>query len=261
MRIISLLTDFGLEDNFVGVMKAVILNINPKASIVDICHNLNAHNIKAAAFILEASYRYFPKNTIHLAVVDPGVGSSRKKILVKTADFIFVGPDNGVLSLALQNQKIEKILEITNTKYFLRPVCDTFQARDIFAGVAAYLSIGERIESFGKKITTIKSLNLPKFKINRNNLIGEVIYIDRFGNLITNIDKKAFTGFVANNRFEIKINNKIIKSLSRSYADVKRGELLAIFDSFGNLEVSVNRGSAKDCLGAKETAAVITKRL
>lgn len=239
MTIITLLTDFGLEDNFVGVMKGVILGINPVARIVDITHNVRPQDIMSAAFLLKGSYKYFPKGTIHLVVVDPGVGSKRKAIIVKTEDYIFVGPDNGVLSLALDECKIKKIIHITNVNYFLKPVSDTFHGRDVFAPVTGYLAKGIQLEKFGREVREYKKLDIPKVKAGK----GQIIYIDRFGNLVTNIPK-GVSG-------KIQFKGISIDKISSSYAEVEIGRPLAIFGSFGNLEISIRNGSAKDYFRAK----------
>lgn len=250
MGVISILTDFGNKDNFAGVMKAVILKINPQAKIVDLCHNVQPQDITQAAFLLKNSFKYFPKGTVHLAVVDPGVGTKRKKILVKTTDYYFVAPDNGILSPSLRGENIQGIIEITNDEYFLKPASDTFAGRDIFAPVAAHLSLGRGIDNFGKRLKSIKGLRLAEPKRIKNKLLGEVIYIDRFGNLITNVTRDAFEGFVKNSGFKIYIANQWINKINRSYQEGKTNKPLAIFDSFGNLEISVAQASAQECLSA-----------
>lgn len=248
MGVISLLTDFGNKDNFVGVMKAVILSINPRAQIIDICHNVNPQDILEAGLLLKSSFKYFPRNTVHLVVVDPGVGSKRRPILVRTKDYYFVGPDNGVLNLALKDEVIEAIFELTEDKYFLKPISDTFHGRDIFAPVAAHLSLEKKIEDFGKRIKSIEQLDLPEPKQLKNKLVGQIIYIDRFGNLITNITKDNFEHFVKGHNFKICIADKMITRISHSYLEVKRNQTLAIFGSFGNLEISVAQANAKEYL-------------
>lgn len=251
MKIITLLTDFGLQDNFVGVMKGVILNVNPKAQIIDISHNVTPHSIFEGAFLLANSYKFFPKKTLHLAVVDPGVGSKRKPILVTTEDYFFIAPDNGILSLALRNEKIKKITHLTNKRFFLKPLSDTFHGRDIFAPVAAYLSLGRRIEDFGRSIKEIEGLKLPEVKFNKNFLIGEIIYIDRFGNLVTNITKGAFNDFIGKRNFVIELKGILIDKVSCSYSEAGRNSALATWDSFSYLEIAVNQGSAKEFFSAK----------
>lgn len=261
MQCISLLTDFGLQDNFVGVMKAVILKINPRVEIVDLCHQVKPQDIFEAAFLLKGSFRYFPKGTVHLVVVDPGVGSKRKKIVVKTRDYYFVAPDNGVLCPALADEQIQKIIEITNEKYFLKPLSHTFHGRDIFAPVASHLSLGKRIEVFGKRLNSIRQLDLPTARRMKDKLTGEVIYIDRFGNLITNINEDEFRDFVANSNFKIYIAGKELNKISRSYQEAEKNRPLAIFGSFGNLEISVREANARQFLSAdKGTPIQIVKK-
>jgi S-adenosylmethionine hydrolase len=261
MRCISFLTDFGLEDNFAGVMKAVILKINPRVEIIDLCHMVIPYDIYEAAFLLKGSYRYFPKGTIHLVVVDPGVGSERKKIVVKTRDFYFIAPDNGVLYPALADESVQKIIEITNERYFLKPLSHTFHGRDIFAPVAGHLSAGKRIEMFGKKLNSIRQLDLPGALRKKNTLTGEVVYIDRFGNLITNIRMDEFIDFVGGSRFKVFIADVELDNISRSYRGVEKNTPLAIFGSFGSLEISVREGNARRFLSSdKGTPVRIVKK-
>jgi len=257
MTVISLITDFGQKDNFVGVMKGVILSINPHAKIVDICHEVKPHDISEAAFLLKSSFKYFPKGSLHLVVVDPGVGSERKRLLVKTKDYFFVAPNNGVLSLALKGQPYLKAIEITNKKYFLKPTSDTFHGRDIFAPTAAYLSKGEDFSKFGKRIKSIKGLRLPQVKITSKSLIGEIIYIDRFGNLVSNIDKEMLDNFIKDKKFRIYIKDKTIEKLSHSYNEGTYLKPLVLIDSFNYLEIALNRGSACNYLKAKKGTEVI----
>ena len=249
MNLISLITDFGLKDNFVGVMKAVILKINPIAQIVDVCHEVKPQDILEAAFLLKNSFRYFPSGTVHLVVVDPQVGSKRKKIIAQTKNYFFVGPDNGALSLALKDERPVKIIGITQEKYFLKPVSDTFHGRDIFAPVSAYVSKGEDIRKFGRTIKSFKVLELPLVKVTKHELTGEIIYIDRFGNLVSNIDKDTFANFTKNKRFKICIKDKTIDKLSHSYSECAFRKPLALIDSFNYLEIAINSGSARDYLG------------
>lgn len=251
MQIISMITDFGLKDNFVGVMKAVILKINPKAQIVDICHEIKPQDILGAAFLLKSAFKYFPKNTVHLVVVDPGVGSQRKKIIVRTKNYYFVGPDNGVLSLSLKDEPPVEIMEISNQKYFLKPISDTFHGRDIFAPISAYILKGKDIRKFGKRIKSIQRLNLSRVKMTSKSLSGEIIYIDRFGNLVTNIDKDIFSRVTKNKKFKISIKDKVIYRLSQSYTEGGPLKPLALIDSFNYLEIALNGGSASDYLKAE----------
>lgn len=245
-----MLTDFGDRDNFVGVMKGVILKINPRANIVDLCHNVRPQDVGQAAFMLKNSFRYFPKGTVHLAVVDPGVGSSRKAILVKTKDYYFVGPDNGLLHPSLGCEDIEGVVHITQEKYFLKPVSRTFHGRDVFAPVAARVSLGEDIRAFGRSIAGIKRLELAEPEISRDKLTGRVVYIDGFGNLVTNISEASFKSFAGSSGFRIAVGGQSLRRVSASYEEAAKGRLLAVFGSFGNLEISKAKGSAEKALSA-----------
>jgi S-adenosylmethionine hydrolase len=247
MHIITLMTDFGFKDNFVGVMKGVIFGINPGVHIVDICHEIAPQDIMGAAFALKTSYRYFPKRTVHMVVIDPGVGSGRLPIFVKTRDYYFIGPDNGVLSLSLEEEKIEAIVYLNNHEFHLMPLSNTFHGRDIFAPVAAYLSKGISYQLFGKGIKDYKKIKLPKPKLSRRCISGEVIYTDRFGNLFTNVSQDL------KDRIKnpiIKIKNKAIKGIKRSYASARPNTLVSVWGSSGFLEIALNLGSAQDKLDA-----------
>jgi hypothetical protein len=256
MNCISLLTDFGLDGNFVGVMKAVILKVNPRAQILDICHGVKPQDIFGAAFLLGSAYAYFPHGTVHLVVVDPGVGSKRKGIIVETRNYLFVAPDNGVLSFALQKEKPLKIVEINNFNYFLKPVCSSFHGRDIFAPVSAHLSCGRGVDNFGTRLNSYQKLGFPKIKVTTNTLTGEIIYLDRFGNLVSNIEKNDFFNFIKSDKFKIFIQNKTFDRLSDSYSEVRPLKPLALFDSFNFLEIAVNSHSAEKLLNAKKGTAV-----
>lgn len=260
MKTIAILTDFGLSDNFVGVIKGVILKINPRVRLVDISHEICAHDTFQAAFLLKSSYRYFPKGTIFLVVVDPGVGSKRYPIIIRTKNYLFVGPDNGCLSLAACADGIEKIVVIENERYFLKPISFTFHGRDIFAPTAAHLSKGRDLNLFGRAVNSIKQLCIARPRVNKNILKGEIIYIDKFGNLITNIEEDLFRHFIRNKKFRILIKNTEIDSVVCSYQKVKPGEPLAIFGSFGFLEISINRGNARKFFLAKKGLAVSVHR-
>jgi len=184
MRLITLLTDFGMKDWFVGAMKGVILSLQPRATVVDITHEIPTGDVRAGAFALAASYWLFPRGTIHLAVVDPGVGSQRKAIAVRTTDYVFLGPDNGVLSWALARQKVRAIHALENEHYFLRNVSRTFHGRDIFSPVAAHLSRGVSIKRLGPPLLDFQRLEWPEPRQRKGRIEGQVVYIDRFGNAI-----------------------------------------------------------------------------
>ena len=254
MKIITLNTDFGLEDNFVGVMKGVILSINPDVRIVDINNYIPPQNILAADYSLNNSYKFFPKGTIHLVVVDPGVGSERSSILVATENYFFVGPDNGVFTSIYENNNSYQVYSLENRKYFLEHISSTFHGRDIFAPVAAHLSLGINPEVFGKELHKPFIMQIPKPKVNTGIILGEIIYVDRFGNLISNI-----TSNLLNNNDKIVINSEHIGRLSKSYSDVEIGKLVILKGSSGYIEVAINQGSALKFFGKKNIGIKIEK--
>jgi S-adenosylmethionine hydrolase len=249
MPIISLLTDFGVDDEYVGVMKGVILSINPAAVIVDITHRVEPQNILQAAILIKSTYRYFPEKTIHVIVVDPGVGSDRAILACEKEKHIFLAPDNGVLTLLLDETGNDKVVLIQNSDYFLKPVSRTFHGRDIFAPVAAYLSIGTAIEEFGPALDPRKMIRLPIPKVfitETGAIVGNVISIDRFGNLITNIDLKLLTQYgIPEKKAVIAVGDTTLKGIMPSYISVKPGQALVIIGSRGYLEIAVNKGSAQ----------------
>jgi len=244
-KIITLTTDFGEKDYSVGVVKGVILSISPEAKIIDITHQLQPFNLISAALTLKNVHNYYPAGTIHLAVVDPGVGGKRKPVLVHTEKYVFVGPDNGIFSWI--NEPGKKVIHLTNSKFFLNPVSSTFHARDIFAPVAAYLSLGVRIDEFGRPVSKIVKLRLPPVQFTKDKLFGEVINVDNFGNLITNIQpEKLKNGFK-----RIKIKGRKILNISQTFSNAPEGKILAYRGSAGFLEIGVNQGSAAKKLKAK----------
>jgi len=259
MSIIALLTDFGLNDNFVGVMKGVIYHINPEVKIVDLSHQIESHNIHEAAFLLKSSYPYFPEGTVFLIVVDPGVGSGRKSVIVETEKYLFVAPDNGVLSF-LMERDIKRIIQITNEEYFLKPVSRTFHGRDIFAPVAAHLSKGEKVEKFGPGTRKIEKLTFPEPQVKNNRLVGEVIYVDRFGNLITNINQDTFLRFIKGKKFQIVIGKAKIPKISSSYQEGKEGLPVGIFGSFDNLEILLYRDDASRLLNLHKSSKIYVEK-
>ncbi|MEQ8187037.1 MAG: SAM-dependent chlorinase/fluorinase [Candidatus Eremiobacterota bacterium] len=247
--LIAILTDFGLKDGFVGTMKGVILGINPSVKIVDISHDIAPQNIMEASYVLKSSSPYFPAGTIFLVVIDPGVGSDRKAIIVKTSRFLYLGPDNGVLS-GIYNQAEDEVIEITSKTYFLPDISSTFHGRDIFAPVAAYLSTGISPYLMGEKIDNIKTINnINPFINDKNAVCGTIIYTDRFGNLITNLREDFFHNFGIDFK-NINIKDRIINGLSNSYSEKSPGELLAIKGSSGYIEIAVNQGNAGKLLQA-----------
>ena len=265
--VITLTTDFGTGDAYVASMKGVILTTNPEAVIVDICHTIKPQNILQAAFILGTARRYFPAGTIHLAIVDPGVGSQRKAIILKTPTALFLAPDNGVLSYIIDEmdntsaapaaqiaanpepRKLGSGLEavaITNQDFWHEPVSATFHGRDIFAPVAALLSLGMPLHRFGNSLSQVCTFPIPKpYNNDQGNLIGHVLHIDSFGNLITNVRSSNLPA----ERIEITICNQQISGIKRFYAETEG--LAAITGSSGCLEISLKNGNAAAFLGAK----------
>ena len=241
MQIITVTTDFGTQDWFVGTMKGVILGLAPRAAIVDITHEIPPRDIRAGAFALAASYGHFPKGTVHVAVIDPGVGSARKAIAVRTANYLFVGPDNGVLSFALARERIKSVHRLEKRNYFLQPVSQTFHGRDIFAPVAAHLSRGVPIRKFGAAQKGFVRLPWPQPCVRRNRIEGEVVFVDRFGNAISNIENGR-----VNTRRELEIftGRKRLCQAKAFYQSVPTGQAVAVPGSSGFLEIAVNGGSA-----------------
>jgi hypothetical protein len=241
---ITLTSDFGLKDPYVAEMKGAILTINPKATIIDITHDVQKFNIRMGAFMLASAAPYFPKGTVHLAVVDPGVGTDRGAILVQTKQCFLVGPDNGVLMLAAQNMEIEHTYELANPKFMLLEVSSTFHGRDIFAPATAYLDMGMKPEEFGPELTNVVTPEFASLKSSNGTLTGEVLHVDGFGNIITNISRKeiaqAKTVNVKLQKFSLKL------SLGKTYAQTKPQEAVALIGSHGFLEIALNRGSAAE---------------
>jgi S-adenosylmethionine hydrolase len=252
--IITLLTDFGASDVFVGSMKGVILGINPLAHIVDLTHDIPAHNVRAAAYLLHSAARYFPPGTIHVAVVDPGVGSERRPLLVFTMEQYFIAPDNGLLSGILAAEMEAEIRELTNKQYFLGPIGSTFHGRDAFAPAAAWLSRGEPIETFGPEAKNVIRFEIARARQENEKLLGEVQHIDRFGNLITNISREdlvSFGGADQVSHVRVRITETLIHGLVRFYADAPSGTLAALLNSDGWLELFCHQTRATDLVGAR----------
>jgi len=259
---ITLITDFGISDPYVGIMKGVMLSKNPSAVIVDITHDIAPQDIPGAAYCIHSAYRYFSSKAIHVVVVDPGVGSHRAIIAVSMAGHCFLAPDNGVLSLILKSGKVDSITTVENDNYFLKPVSQTFHGRDIFAPVAGHLSSGLPADCLGPEIKMNQALclDLPMpYQSQTGEIVGTVIGVDRFGNLITNIDysfiQKKF-GSVDNRDLKILIGDHQITGLYTCYGDAGPQSLLAIVGSMGFVEISVNCGSALDLCGASRGSIV-----
>jgi len=266
-RVITLTTDFGTGDNYVASMKGVILGINPQAAIIDISHAIEPQSVRQASFILHTAWRYFPEGTIHVAVVDPGVGSHRRAIILKTPSALFIAPDNGILSYLLHELSkghgthsypaaIEvrkrpipegcEAIAITKQEFWHHPVSSTFHGRDIFAPVAAHLSLDIAVTEFGEKIDSLYAFPIPEpFQDAMGNMIGCIVHIDRFGNLITNFTKNTVPARGA----AVEIRNQRISSMSNYYAE--GSGLMAVIGGSEYLEISFKDGSAATILGAR----------
>ncbi|HEX6172955.1 MAG TPA: SAM-dependent chlorinase/fluorinase [Candidatus Binatia bacterium] len=241
--IITLTTDFGYADPFVGIMKGAILCITPNLQIVDLNHGIAPQDIRAAALTLAASVDYFPQGTIHVAVVDPGVGSERRPILIHSAGQYFVGPDNGVFSFALKDKRSLLIVHLSNEAYFLQPKSRTFHGRDIFAPVAAHLARGVPVAEFGSPSRDWVCLSWPAVERAGEFIVGEVLYIDRFGNLFTNIHERDLTG-VVKEKIRVHLNDVEIQGLAQNYAAGDKKTYIALVNSWGLVEIASYNDSA-----------------
>lgn len=253
--LITLTTDFGTKDYFVGAVKGVMLGINPDAKFVDISHEVVSHDIWGAAYLIGAAYKYLPHFAINLVVIDPGVGSARRPILVITNKHYFIAPDNGVLSFIFNDPGFSKVLHITAEHYFLPVKGSTFHARDIFAPVAAWLSKGVEASKMGEEITDYARFNIPSPRKEADDTLGgEVVYIDKFGNCITNISLEDIQGLVeatGKSPCRVQAGQTAFQRLSQFYAAEKKGEAGALINGNGFLEVFVNQGDARKALGLK----------
>jgi len=251
-KIITLTTDFGLRDPYVAEMKAAILCICSDAVIVDISHCIDKFNIRMGAYMLASASPHFPKGTVHVAVVDPGVGTQRRSLLIQTRQGFFVGPDNGVLLLAAERQDITSIHEITNPKLMLPNVSSTFHGRDVFAPAAAHLSNGVPPSDFGPGIRDVVKPEFAKVKRSNGTLIGEVLHVDGFGNVITNISEQDKTKLQAREWILAELPNRNLRlRFSKAYAEAKPKEALAIIGSHGYVELAVNQGNAGEAFHIK----------
>jgi hypothetical protein len=250
--IITLLSDFGDSDPYVGSMKGVILSICPQAQIVDLVHNIAAHQIVNGAVALETAYAFFPAGAIHLAVVDPGVGSERRSIAAQAGHWYFVAPDNGLLTLILKAHPDHKIVALEESAYHLPAVSRTFAGRDVFAPAAAYLGTGVPLEALGPPVFDPVLLDLPEPDFAEDCIAAHVIYVDHFGNCFCDLREVDFREWCQKRKpsgLLIGAGKVHLRKLSQSYSEVATGKPLAIFSSSGRLEVAVNQGSASEQLG------------
>jgi S-adenosylmethionine hydrolase len=257
--VITLTTDFGLQDHFVGTLRGVILGLVPDAQLVDISHSIQAFDLLDGTLTIAQAYKYFPAGTVHLVVVDPGVGTARRPLVASSERHRFVAPDNGVLSSVFAQEERMRVHQVTSDHYFLQPVSRTFHARDIFAPVAAYLARGVDSAQFGPEITDFVRFNLPRPKPAEGGALrGIVLKVDRFGNLITNIsaqDAPALFEAVAP-KFTLRVGTRDITQLRNAYAEAAIGEVFVIAGSMGFLEIAANKAPAAQLLSAGKGAEV-----
>jgi hypothetical protein len=259
--VIALLSDFGTRDHYAGTMKGVILGICPEATLVDITHDVTAHDVLEGALQLSASARYFPAGTVFLAVVDPGVGSARRGIAVEAGDYRFVAPDNGVLTDVLREMPPRKIVELSERRYARPTVTRTFEGRDRFAPAAAWLAKGTQLAALGRALQDYQRVDIPPPDASDPAAIaGAVLVVDRFGNLVTNIDRKTFEGFAKQGEFRILAGGLPVARLVSTYAEIGANEVCALFGSSDHLELAAHAASAAQSLGLTKGAAVEIRR-
>ena len=247
LGLITLLTDFGDRDSFVACMKGVILTINPHATLVDLSHHVQPHSVEDAAYLLKSCYRYFPKGTVHVAVVDPGVGTRRRPLVVKTARYYFLGPDNGLFSYIFDEEKEVEVREIENQQHRTESIGHTFDGRDLFAPAAAWLTTNQPFESFGRRIEERVAFPIVGPERGANGLVGEVVYVDHFGNLITNLTFKhvdAVQSTAPSGGLALQIAGHRVNGLVASYAEGSKVKPSALINSNGAIEVFIKEGNA-----------------
>ncbi len=258
--VVALLTDFGTTDHYSGSMKGVVLSICPDATLVDIGHDLPPHDILAGALDLAACFRVFPSGSVFLVVVDPGVGSARRGLAADTGDYRFVAPDNGVLTAVFRESPPRKVVELTERKYARATVSRTFEGRDRFAPAAAWLARGLPLASLGRAVTDYHQLDIPVPVVADDRLEGVVLRVDRFGNLITNIERRQFDTFAAGQGVAITAGGHDIPRLINTYEEAQGVEACALFGSTDHLEIAVHAASAAERLGLGRGAAVVVGR-
>lgn len=252
-RIITLTTDFGYSDWFVGSMKGVIKTLAPSAEIIDVSHDIASGDVWSASFVLAAAVPYFPKGTIHVAVVDPGVGTKRKAIGIRSVRSFFVGPDNGIFTWPLETGPAVQMVELSNPRYFRKEISRTFHGRDIFAPVAAHLARGARLDRMGARLTRIKTLGVAAPRIGSSGVTGEIVHIDRFGNAITNIEASLVEKVSGppSRSVTVRVGSQAVRGLSVSYGSLGRGKLGVVINSLGLVEVAIPGGNAARRFGLR----------
>jgi len=258
--IVAFLTDFGTRDHYSGVMKGVVLSLCPDATVIDVTHELPVHDITAAAYHLAATYKYFPAGTIFVTVVDPGVGSARRGIAVEAGDWKFVAPDNGVLTLVLRETPVKTAVELTERRYARPTISRTFEGRDRFAPAAAWLAKGTNMTALGRPAHDLVQMDLPVVEETRESITGAIVRVDRFGNAVSNIDRKAFERIAAGRAVVIDAAGKQVDRLVATYAEIGEGEVCALFGSTDHLEFASQSGSAAELRGLSCGAPVVVRR-
>jgi S-adenosylmethionine hydrolase len=258
--VIALLSDFGTRDHYAGTMKGVMLTICPDATVVDITHDVPAHDVLDGALQLAAAARYFPAGTIFLAVVDPGVGSSRRGIAAEAGEYRFVAPDNGVLTAVFREWTPKKIVELTERRYARPTVSRTFEGRDRFAPAAAWLAKGIQLTALGRPAPDYQRLEIPLPEIGESTITGVVLRVDRFGNAVTNIDRRTVESAARAGTLAVSAGGHTVGRLVATYADIQPGEICALFGSTDHLELAANSESAADRLQLGRGAPVEVKR-
>jgi len=254
--VIAILSDFGARDHYAGTMKGVILGICPEATIVDVTHEIAAHDVLEGALQLAATYRYFPAGTVFLVVVDPGVGSARRGIAAEAGDYKFVAPDNGVLTVALRETPPRKVVELSERRYARPTVTRTFEGRDRFAPAAAWIAKGTQLAALGRPVTDYQRIDVPAVDAEGSVLSGMVLHVDRFGNLVTNIDRRTFETFAKHGPIRIVVGGHPVDRLVSTYAEIGPGEVCALFGSSDHLELAANAESAAERLRLGRKAVV-----
>jgi S-adenosyl-L-methionine hydrolase (adenosine-forming) len=258
--VVALLSDFGTRDHYAGTMRGVILTICPDVTLVDITHDVPPHDVLDGALQLAAAARYFPPGTIFLAVVDPGVGGARRGIAAEAGDYRFVAPDNGVLTAVLREWPAKKVVELTERRYARPTVSRTFEGRDRFAPAAGWLAKGIQLTALGRPAQDVQRLEIPVPEIQGTSITGVVLRIDRFGNLVTNIDRRSFESAARGAPLEILAGGHAVGRLVATYTDIQPDEVCALFGSTDHLELAANSGSAADRLALGRGAIVEVRR-
>ena len=258
--VIAFLSDFGSRDHYAGTMKGVVLGICPDVTLVDITHDVPPHDVLAGALQLAASYRYFPNGTIFVVVVDPGVGSTRRGIAAEAGEHKFVAPDNGVLTVVFQAEPPRKIVELTERRYARPTVSRTFEGRDRFAPAAAWLAKGTQLSALGRPAATYHQLDIPVPAISGDLLTGVVMMVDRFGNLVSNIDRRTFEAFARNQPIRIVAGDHPVARLVTTYAEIAPGEVCALFGSSDHLELAAYAAKPEERLGLQRGTRIEIQR-